>query len=132
MNKTKLMLAAVAVCVGVAACAKHDANAITGSNTSTGVSLSNDPSSYTIAEGVDNAVTFAPVATLVPQGVAIANGTQNMVYTFSNPDVAEINSDGNLQGDQVGTTTLTVTYTDVDHGFATTTLAIPVTVTAAP
>jgi len=55
-----------------------------------------------------------------------------MTFTFANPAIAEINADGNLQGDAVGTTTLTVTYTDVTHNFATTTLDIPVTVMAPP
>ncbi len=132
MNKTKLVLAAMAACIALAGCEKKDFNAITGTDESTSVSLSNDPASYTIEEGADNAVGFAPVATLEPQGIAISNGSQNMTYSFSNPDIAEINGDGNLQGDAVGTTTLTVTYTDVNHSFATTTLAIPITVTAAP
>lgn len=132
MNKTKLMFAAVAACATLAACAKKDFNAITGTDTSTSVSLSNDSTAYHILEGVDNAVAISPVATLEPQGVVIGNGTTNMAYTFSNPAIAEINADGNLQGDAVGTTTLTVTYTDVVHNFATTTLDIPVTVTAPP
>ena len=51
-----------------------------------------------------------------------------MTFTFANPAIAEINGDGDLQGDAVGTTTMTVTYTDVVHNFATTTLDVPVTV----
>lgn len=132
MNRLKFMLAAASVCALLAACQKKDFNAITGTTDYTSVVLSSDPASYTIAEGVDNAVAFGPVATLEPQGAVIANGSTNMTYSFSDPSIAEINGDGNLQGDAVGTTTLTVTYTDVDHNFATTTLAIPVRVTAAP
>ena len=132
MNKTKLMFAAIAACVTLAACTKKDFNAITGTDTSTSVSLSNDSTAYHIFAGVDNAVAIAPVATLEPQGVVIGNGTTNMTFTFANPAIAEINADGNLQGDAVGTTTLTVTYTDVVHNFATTTLDIPVTVMAPP
>lgn len=132
MNKTKLMLAAFAGCLTLAACQKKDFNAITGTDQTTSVSLSNDSTAYHILEGVDNAIAIAPVATLQPQGVAVGNGTTNMTYSFSDPSIAEINADGNLQGDAVGTTTLTVTYTDVVHNFATTTLDIPVTVLAAP
>lgn len=130
MNKTKLMLAMLAACAALAGCAKKDFNAITGTSDFTSVALSNDPASYTLPVGETAGI--APVATLEPQGVAVANGTDNMTFSFSDPAVAEINGDGNLQGDAVGSTTLTVTYTDVDHNFATTTLAIPVTVTAAP
>jgi hypothetical protein len=130
MNKPKLMFAAVAACVVLAGCNKKDFNAITGTDTSTSVAISNDPSSYGLTVG--GTAGFAPVATLEPQNVAIANGSTNMTFAFSNPAVAEINADGDLQGDAVGTTTLTITYTDVVHSFATTTLAIPITVTAAP
>jgi hypothetical protein len=130
MKKKQLMFAAVAACVALSACAKKDFNSITGTDTSTSVTLSNDSTAYHIF--VDSAVAFAPVATLQPQNVAIANGTTNMAFTFSNPAVAEVNSDGNLQGDAVGTTTLTITYTDVVHGFTTTTLNVPVTVLATP
>ena len=130
MNKTKLMLTMVVACAALAGCTKKDFNAITGSSDFTSVSLSNDPTSYSLAVG--ETADFAPVATLEPQGVAVANGGDNMTFSFSNPAVAEINGDGLLQGDAVGTTTLTVTYTDVDHNFATTTMDIPVTVTAAP
>jgi hypothetical protein len=130
MNKKKLMLAMLTACVTLAGCTKKDFNAVTGTSDFTSVTLSNNPTSYTIAVG--GTADFAPVATLEPQGVAVANGSDNMTFSFSNPAVAEINGDGLLQGDAVGTTTLTVTYTDVDHNFATTTLDIPVTVTAAP
>ena len=130
MDKTKLMFAAVAVCVTLAACAKKDFNAITGTDTSQSVTLSNDSSSYHIFQ--DSTVAFAPVATLEPQGVAIGNGTTNMTFTFANPAIAEINGDGNLQGDAVGTTTLTITYSDVVHNFTTTSISVPVTVMANP
>ena len=130
MNKMTLMLAAVAACAIVTACTKTDHNAITGTDQSTSISLSNDSTAYHILK--DSTVAFAPVATLEPQNVAIANGTTNMVFTFANPAIAEINGDGNLQGDAVGSTTLTITYTDVVHNFTTTTLSIPVTVLATP
>ncbi|MBA2685317.1 MAG: hypothetical protein H0U66_12590 [Gemmatimonadaceae bacterium] len=132
MNKTKLMFAGVAACLVLAGCAKNDANSLTGNHESTSVSLSSDSTAYHISAGLDNAVAFSPVATLEPEGVAIANGTQNMVYTFGNEDIAHLNDDGNLQGYSAGSTTVTITYTDVDHAFATTTLTIPITVSAAP
>ena len=130
MNKTKLMLAMVVACAALAGCAKKDFDALTGTTDFTSVSLSNDPTSYHVTVGETAA--FAPVATLEPQGVAVANGSDNMTFSFYHPGVAEINDNGDLQGDSVGTTTLTVTYTDVDHNFTTTTLDIPVTVTLAP
>ena len=132
MNKTKLLLAMIAACAALAGCTKKDFNAVTGTTDFTSVSLSNDSTAYHILEGVDNAVAFAPVATLEPQGVVVANGSDNMTFSFANPDVASLNDDGNLQGFSVGTTTVTVTYVDVDHNFATTTLDIPITVSAAP
>lgn len=132
MNRTKLMFAAIAACVALAGCDKKDFNAITGTTSFTSVTLSNNPTSYSIDTGAVNAVGITPVATLEPQNVAVANGTTNMTFTFANPAIAEINSDGNLQGDAFGSTTLTVTYTDVDHNFTTTTLAIPVTVSSDP
>jgi hypothetical protein len=132
MNKTKLMLAVIAACAALAGCTKKDFNAVTGTTDFTSVALSNDSTAYHIQEGVDGAVALAPVATLEPQGVVVANGSDNMTFAFANEDVAHINDDGNLQGYSVGSTTVTVTYTDVDHDFATTTLVIPITVTAAP
>ena len=77
------------------------------------------------AEAVDS-IAFTPVAKIEPQDVPIANGVANM--TFASP-VAEVNSSSYVQGDTTGTGVLTITYTDVNHGFATTTLDIPVTVT---
>jgi hypothetical protein len=130
MNKSKLMFAALAACVALAGCEKKDFNAITGTDTSTSVAISNNPPSYNLTVG--GTAGFAPVATLEPQNAVIANGSTNMTFAFSNPAVAEINSDGDLQGDAVGTTTLTITYTDVNHNLATSTLAVPITVTAAP
>jgi Bacterial Ig-like domain (group 2) len=132
MNKTKLMLAMIAACAALAGCAKKDFDAVTGTTDFTSVALSNDSTAYHIVAGADGAVTLAPVATLEPQGVIVANGSDNMTFSFANPDVAHINDDGNLQGFSAGSTTVTVTYTDVDHNFATTTLDIPITVSAAP
>ena len=131
MNNKMLRLAVVAVgVVAAAACTKKDSNSITGSTDYTSVQLSSDPTSFTVAQG--DSAEFTPTATIEPQGVVIANGLDNMTFSFSNPDVAEINGSGFVQGDAVGTTTLTITYTDVNHNFATSTLDVPVTVTGAP
>jgi hypothetical protein len=132
MNKTKLMLALVVACAALAGCTKKDFNAVTGTTDFTSVALSNDSTAYHITEGVDGAVALTPVATLEPQGVAVANGLDNMSFVFADENIAHFNDDGNLQGFAVGTTNVTVTYTDVDHDFATTTLVIPITVLAAP
>lgn len=131
MNNQMLRLTIVAVAVmAAAACTKRDNNSITGSTDYTSVSLGSDPTAFTVAVG--DSAEFTPTATIEPQGVAIANATDNMTFSFSNPDVAEINGSGFVQGDAVGTTTLTITYTDVNHNFTTTTLDVPVTVTGAP
>jgi hypothetical protein len=131
MNNKMLRLAVVAVgVVAAAACTKKDSNSITGSTDYTSVQLSSDPGSFTVPLG--DSAAFSPVATTEPQGVVIANGLDNMTFSFANPDIAEINGSGFVQGDAAGSTTLTVTYTDVNHNFATTTLDIPVTVTGAP
>ena len=131
MNNRMLRLAVVAVgVVAAAACTKHDNNSITGSTDYTLVTVGSDPTSFTVPVG--DSAAFTPTATIEPQGVAIANATDNMTFSFSNPDIAEVNGSGFVQGDAVGTTTLTITYTDVNHNFATTTLDVPVTVTAAP
>ena len=144
MNKSKLMFAAIAACVALAGCNKKDLNAITGTDTSTGVALSSDPTSFDLhvrlVPRIDtipahevpvDSIAFNPVATLVPQDVVIANGQDNMVFTFNN-SVASLNGSQFVQGDTTGTSTLTVTYTDVVHGFATSTLTLPVTVTQVP
>jgi len=131
MNKTKLMLALVA-CAAFAGCTKKDFNAITGTTDFTSVSLSNDSTAYHIQAGPDGAVTVAPVATLEPQGVVVQNGSDNMTFTFDDATIAHFNDDGNLQGYSAGTTNMTVTYVDVDHNFANTTLVIPVTVISPP
>jgi hypothetical protein len=131
MNNKMLRLAVVAVgVVAAAACTKKDSNSITGSTDYTSVQLSSDPTSFTVAVG--DSAAFSPVATTEPQGVAIANGLDNMTFSFANPAVAEVNASGFVQGDAAGSTTLTIIYTDVNHNFATTTLDIPVTVTAVP
>jgi len=152
MNKSKLMFAALAACVVLAGCNKKDFNAITGTDTSTGIALSSDPTSFdvhvrlvpraidTVGTKIDtipahevptDSIALNPVATLVPQDVVIANGQTNMVFTFNN-SVASVNGSQFVQGDTTGTSSLTVTYTDVVHGFATTTLTMPVTVTQVP
>ncbi len=153
MNRMKFMLAAVSVCALLAACAKRDSNAITGSTDYTSVALSSDPSAFvlhvhlvpraidTTDAGIDtvpaheepsDSIAFDPVATLMPQGVVLSNGQNNMTYAFSNSAVASINESFFVQGDTTGTTNLTVTYTDVNHDFATTSLVLPVTVTQVP
>jgi len=131
MNNKMLRLAVVAVgVVAAAACTKKDSNSITGSTDYTSVTVGSDPTSFTVTVG--DSAEFTPTATIEPQGVAIANASDNMTFSFSNPDVAEINGSGFVQGDAVGTTTLTITYTDVNHNFATSTLDVPITVTGAP
>jgi hypothetical protein len=131
MNNRMLRLAVVAVgVVAAAACTKRDNNSITGSTDYTSVTVGSDPTSFTVPVG--DSAAFTPTATIEPQGVAIANATDNMTFSFSNPDIAEVNGSGFVQGDAVGTTTLTITYTDVNHNFATSTLDVPVTVTGAP
>lgn len=154
MNNKMLRLAFVAVAVtAAAACTKKDNDSITGTTDYTSVALSSDPSTFVVhvrlvPRAIDTATTgeidtipahdepadsiaFDPVATIMPQAVAIANGQANMTYAFSNA-VASINESFFVQGDTTGTSTLTVTYTDVNHGFATTTLDLPVTVTLVP
>jgi hypothetical protein len=131
MNNRMLRLAVVAVgVVAAAACTKKDSNSITGSNDYTSVQLSSNPTAFTVPVG--DSAEFTPTATIEPQGVAIANATDNMTFSFANSSIAEVNGSGFVQGDAVGSTTLTITYTDVNHDFATTTLDVPVTVTAVP
>lgn len=152
MNIKMLRLVFVAAAVTAAvACEKKDSNSITGTTDYTSVALSADPTSFNLhvhivpqkidtaesgaidtvvahAEAVDS-IAFSPVAKIEPQDIPIANGLANM--TFASP-IAEVNSSSYVQGDTTGTGVLTITYTDVNHGFATTTLDIPVTVTLAP
>jgi hypothetical protein len=129
MNNRMLRLAAAAVVVvAAAACTKHDSNSITGSTDYTSVALSSDPTSFNVAVG--DSAEFTPTATTEPQGAVIANGIDNMTFSFANPAIAEINGSGYVQGDAPGSTTLTITYTDVNHNFATTTLDVPVIVGA--
>jgi hypothetical protein len=131
MNNMMLRLAVVTLGVMAAtACDKRDSNSITGSTDYTSVSLGSDPTSFTIPVG--DSAEFTPTATIEPQGVAIGNATANMTFSFADPDIAEVNASGFVQGDAVGSTTLTITYTDVNHNFATSTLDVPVTVTGAP
>lgn len=153
MNNKMLRLAVVAVAVtaAVAACDKKDSNSVTGTTDYTSVALSSDPSSFSlhvhlVPQRIDTASTgaidtvpahdeavdsiaFNPVATIMPEDVPIANGVANMTFAS---EVASVNSSSYVQGDTTGTGTLTVTYTDVNHGFATTTLDLPVTVTLVP
>jgi len=127
MNNKMLRLAIVAVAVvAAAACDKNDNDSITGSTDYTSVTVGSDPTSFNVDVG--DSAEFTPTATIEPQGVLIANGTQNMTFTFANPAIAEINGSGFVQGDAPGTTTLTITYTDVNHDFTQTTLDVPITV----
>ncbi|HMI57139.1 MAG TPA: hypothetical protein VK511_03775 [Gemmatimonadaceae bacterium] len=128
MTNKMLRLAFVAVAVtAAAACDKKDSNSVTGSTDYTSVSVASDPTSFNVDVG--DSAAFSPTATTEPEGVVIANGPANMTFSFANPAIAEINGSGYVQGDAPGTTTLTITYTDVNHNFATTTLDVPVTVT---
>jgi hypothetical protein len=155
MNRKVLRLAVVAVTVATAAaCAQKDVNAITGSTSYDSVSLSSNPSSFDLHVRfvptqitVDSSASpvktdtvpahyvpadstaFNPIATIEPQGVAIANGAANMTFTFSDSKVAEINGSFFIQPDTIGTTNVTIVYTDVNHNFATTSLTLPITVT---
>jgi hypothetical protein len=153
MNRSMLMLAVVAVIVTVGACTKRDFNAVTGTTDFTSVALSSEPTSYNLhvefvpavittdtATGLPDTVPahyapldsaeFSVTATLEPQGVVVANGITNTTITPDNANVASLNSDGGFViGTGPGTTNLTFVYTDVDHNFTTTTLAVPVTVT---
>ncbi|HEV7704763.1 MAG TPA: hypothetical protein VGO46_10745 [Gemmatimonadaceae bacterium] len=153
MNNKMLRLAFVAVAVtAAAACDKKDSNSVTGTTDYTAVALSSTPTSFNLHvhlvpqkidtsaetgvidtvvahdEAVDS-IAFSPVAKIEPEDVPIANGVANM--TFSSP-FAEVNSSSYVQGDTTGTGTLTVTYTDVNHAFAVTTMDLPVTVTLVP
>ena len=130
MHRQKLMLVVGAAVLATAACAKRDINAITGTTDYTSIQLSANAPSFTVA--LHDSAEFIPTARIEPQDVAISNATDNMSFSFANSDIAEINGSGYVQGDAVGSTTLTVTYVDVNHNFAETTLDIPVTVTGAP
>ena len=55
--------------------------------------------------------------------------TNNLSYTSKNTDVAVISADGLIKGVSVGSTTVTIAYTE---GTVTKTFDLPVTVTAAP
>jgi hypothetical protein len=153
MDNKMLRLAVVALgVVAAAACTKRDSNAITGTTDYTSIALSSDPTSFDlhvqlVPREIDTSATtgkidtipahevpvdsvaFNPVATILPQNVAIANAVSNM--TFSSP-ISSVNGSSYIQGDTTGTGTMTVVYTDVNHDFATTTLALPVTVTQVP
>lgn len=149
MHRKMLMITAAAVIAATAACDKKDSNAITGTTDYTSISLSSDPTSFNVhvfrnpADTLApedsgyvplpyfvaaDSIEFAPVAKIEPQDVAIANGTQNMTFIFA-PGIAEVNGSGFVQGDTLGTSTLTITYTDVNHDFAQTSITAPVTVT---
>jgi len=124
------MLGAVAA-VAVLACSPKDRKFITGTNEFTSVAVALDPASATVVK--DDSAAFNTTVTLVPQGTVVANGSENVQYSFSDPDVAHVNDSGFIQGDSIGTTTLTATYTDPSHDFATTTSnVVTVNVTGGP
>ena len=129
MNKIAILgIAGLLVC---AACSPQDRNFMTGTSEFTSVAVALDPPAATMAVGDSAALTTT--VTLVPQGSVVPNGTDNVVYTFSNPDVAHFNDSGYLQGDEAGTTTLVATYTDKNHDFAeTTSNVVTITVLSAP
>lgn len=159
MNRMMLMLALIATAMVAGACEKKDFGAVTGTTDYTSVGLTSDSTAYHLkvtfvprvitvdttqipnkadtipAHYIPTALApFDPTATLLPQAVAVANGRQNMTFTFSDPKVSEVvfGDTTFLQPDTLGTSTLTVKYTDVNHDFATTTLTVPITVTLAP
>jgi len=127
MHRTMLMYAAIAALAVTAACSTKDNNSLTGTTDYTSVSIASDPTSFALTVG--DSAEFTPTASIEPEGVAIANGVDNMTFAFADPTIAEINESGFVQGEAPGSTTLTITYTDVNHGNVTTTLAVPVTVT---
>lgn len=150
MHRKMFMITAVAVMAATAACSKRDNNAITGTTDYTSVSLSSDVNSFTVhvypnpADTIDvddpnyvdvphylptDSTEFTPTAKIEPQDVAIVNGSQNMTYTFDPGTLADVNGSGFVEGDAPGTGSMTITYTDVNHDFAQTTLVLPVTVT---
>jgi hypothetical protein len=149
MHRQMLMLAVAAAVVSTAACTKKDNNSITGNTDYSSVAVSSDPTSFhvhvmrnpadTIAPSnpayvplpfyvASDSTLFTPTAKIEPQDVVISNGADNMSFTFSNP-IAHINGSSYVQGDSLGTSTMTITYIDVNHNFAPTTLDVPITVT---
>ncbi|MEO8880477.1 MAG: hypothetical protein ABI446_08770 [Gemmatimonadaceae bacterium] len=130
MIKSKLMLGAAVLIAVVAGCSKNETNGITGTTQYTSVQLADDPAAFNLAVG--DSLSFAPTATLEPQGVLVSNGTDNMTYAIANTAVAEINGSGYVQGVSGGTTALLITYTDVNHAFTTTTLSVPITIGPVP
>lgn len=145
MNRVTFMLVAIATVTVSAACTKKDFNAISGTTDFDSVAVSISPTSYvvhvvrnpadTVPGNPDGLPFYVPAdstelvltATLEPQGTAIANASTNATFSFS-PAIADINGSGFVEGDSLGTSTLTATYTDVDHGFKTTTTTAAVTV----
>lgn len=130
MHRQMLMLAAAAGLIATVACTKKDNNTITGTTDYTSVSISSDPASFSVA--LHDSAEFTPTVKIEPQDIAISNGADNLTYTFANPAIAEVNGSGYVQGDAVGNTTMTITYTDVNHDYATTSIDVPVAVTGAP
>ena len=130
MHRQMLMLAAAAGLIATVACTKKDNNTITGTTDYTSVAISSDPASFSVA--LHDSAAFTPTVKIEPQDIAISNGADNLTYTFANPAIAELNGSGYVQGDAVGNTTMTITYTDVNHDYATTSIDVPVSVIAAP
>jgi len=149
MRRQMFMLVVAAGLMSAAACTKKDNNTITGTTDYTSVALASDPTSFSVhimrnpADTIpitdtayvplpyyvpSDSTLFTPTAKIEPQDIAISNGADNMTFTFGSP-IAAINGSGFVQGDTVGTTTLTITYTDVNHAYATTSIVVPVTVT---
>lgn len=130
MHRQMLMIVTTVAAIATVACTKKDNNSITGTTGFDSITLTSDPNTFSVALGDSAEIT--PTAKIEPQDIAIANGIDNMTFTFANSSIAEINGSGYVQGDAVGSTTLTITYTDVDHNYATTSIDVPVTVTGAP
>jgi hypothetical protein len=144
MHRKLLMIAAIAAVAATAACDKKDNDAITGTTDYQSITLSSDVNSFTVhvylnPDWVDStsdvpkylptdSTGFTPTATIQPQNVAIANGSTNMTYTFSPSNLGDVNGSGFVEGVRPGSGTMTITYTDVNHDFAETTLVLPVTV----
>jgi hypothetical protein len=121
-------LGVIAVLASVA-CSPKDISGISGTTGFSSISLTTD--STAIHLNVGDVVTVTPVVKIEPQDLVVPNGADNVRFTFSNPDVANLDEDGNVAALAAGTTTLTLTYTDANHDFATTSIDIPITVSPA-
>ena len=87
-----------------------------------------DPTAYLPTDNVDR----TPTVTILPQNLVVPNGNNNVSASFSDPSIADFDSNGLLEGLAPGTTVLTYTFTDYNHARATQSINIPITVLAGP